>query len=89
MKGRFAMPDNGKRYWLDSSENVTKLYRGLWVVGLLLFAADLLVHRHEEFSFAEWLGYYALYGFFACVALVLTAKAMRIVLKRPEDYYDR
>ena len=29
------MPDNGKRYWLDSSENVTKLYRGLWVVGLV------------------------------------------------------
>jgi len=83
------MPENQKRYWLDSSENVTKLYRGLWVVGLLLFAADLLVHRHEEFSFAQWFGYYALYGFFACVALVLTAKAMRRVLKRPEDYYDR
>jgi len=89
MKEGFAMPENQKRYWLDSSENVTKLYRGLWVVGLLLFAADLLVHRHEEFSFAQWFGYYALYGFFACVALVLTAKAMRRVLKRPEDYYDR
>jgi hypothetical protein len=29
------------------------------------------------------------YGFVACVLLVLTAKALRRLLKRPEDYYER
>jgi hypothetical protein len=56
---------------------------------LLLVIADLIVHRHDAVAFAQWFGFYAAYGFFACVALVLTAKAMRRVLKRPEDYYDR
>ena len=57
--------------------------------GTALVVGDLIVHRHDAFGFAGWFGFYAAYGFFACVALVLTAKAMRRVLKRPEDYYDR
>lgn len=84
------MTTPGKRYWLDRSENVTKIYRGLWALGLLLLAADLLLHRHEEFGWVGWFGFYAAYGFFACVALVLAAKEiLRRLVKRPEDYYDR
>ena len=84
------MNTRDKEYWLDRSENVTKLYRGLWVLGLLLLSADLLVHRHEEFAWAGWFGFYAAYGFFACVALVIAAKeVLRRLVKRPEDYYDR
>jgi len=83
------MATPGKVYWLDRSENVTKLYRGLWVIGVLLFALDLLVRRHEDFAWAGWLGFYAAYGFVACVALVLAAKELlRRAVKRPEDYYD-
>ena len=76
-------------YWLDSSENVTKLYRGLWIVCIALVAVDLFVHRHEEFGFATLFGFHALYGFLACVALVLIAKQLRRVLMRDEDYYER
>jgi hypothetical protein len=82
-------PVNGKRYWLDSPENVGKLYRGLWIIGIALVGFDLLVHRHEQFGFAELTGFHAGYGFFACVILVLAAKGLRILLKRPEDYYER
>lgn len=78
-----------KVYWLDRSENVTKLFYGLCTLGLVLALADLVVHRHDVVDFAGWFGFYAAYGFVSCVALVLTAKALRIVLKRPEDYYDR
>ena len=34
-------------------------------------------------------GFYAIYGFVACVILVLLAKEMRKLLMRDEDYYDR
>lgn len=76
-------------HWLDSSENVTKLYRGLWIVCTALIGVDLFVHRHEEFGFATLFGFHALYGFLACVALVLAAKQLRRVLMRDEDYYER
>jgi hypothetical protein len=78
-----------KTYWLDSSQNVTKLYHGLWIVCAALMAVDLFVHRHEEFGFATVFGFHALYGFLACVTLVLTAKQLRRVLMRDEDYYER
>ncbi len=78
-----------KNYWLDRSENVSKLYRGLWLVGVALLSIDLLLHKHEEFDFATWFGFYGFFGFFACVVLVLIAKKLRGVLMRPEDYYER
>jgi len=78
-----------KRYWLDQPENVTKLYRGVWAIGIALVLAEWLVHRHEEPAFAGWFAFYALFGFVACVALVLAAKEiLRRLVKRPEDYYE-
>lgn len=78
-----------KQYWLDSSKNVTKLYRGLWVMGIALVGLDLFLHKHEEFGFAASFAFYGVFGFIACIALVLIAKKLRGVLMRPEDYYER
>ncbi len=78
-----------RSYWLDRSENVTMLYRGLWLIGVALVALDLFVSRHESIDAASVTGFYAGYGFFACVILVLVAKQLRRVLMRPEDYYER
>jgi len=75
--------------WLDRPANVTRLYRGLWGLGTLLLAADLVLHRHAEAAFDGWFGFYGVYGFAACVALVLAAKLLRRGVMRPEDYYDR
>jgi len=80
---------NGRQYWLDRKENVTTVYRTVWGIGALLLLAELFLHRHEDFGFAAWFAFYALFGFVACVTLVLTAKALRRILKRPEDYYER
>lgn len=82
-------PTDSKKYWLDEPGNVTKLYIGLWVIGILLVSVDLFLHRHEDFEFATLFGFHGLYGFFACVALVLAAKQLRRILMRPEDYYDK
>ena len=78
-----------RSYWLDRAQNVSKLYYALWAVGAVLVLADFVLHRHDELGFAETAGFYAAYGFVACVALVLTAKGLRRLLKRPEDYYER
>lgn len=77
-----------KRYWLDSTQNVTLLYRTIWGAGIVLLLADLWIHRHEEFGFALLFGFHGLFGFVACIALVLAAKGLRRVLMRPENYYD-
>ena len=80
---------NEKPRWLDKSENVTKLYLTVWAIGIVLLLLDLGIHRHPETRFDGWFGFYCFFGFFACVALVITAKGLRRLLMRPEDYYER
>jgi len=77
-----------RTYWLDRKENVTKVYRSVWIACGLLLLIDPLVSKHEAVGFAEWFGFYGFFGFFACVGLVLAAKFLRRLLKRPEDYYE-
>lgn len=80
--------EENRTYWLDRPENVRKIYLGLWLFGLAWVIPDFFLHKHEDVEFAARLGYYAVYGFVACVALVLAAKGLRRILMRPEDYYD-
>ena len=75
--------------WIDRPENVQKIYFGLWIFGAVLALLDLVIHRHAEAGFDDFWGFYALYGFIACVALVLAAKGLRRLVMRSEDYYDR
>ncbi len=81
-----ARHDDPKR-WLDHPRNVRKILWALYTVCGLLLAVDLIYHRHTDFAFEDFFGFYGLYGFGACVALVLIAKELRKVLSRPEDYY--
>ena len=77
-----------KTYLFDNSRNVSRLLLGFYVICGGLFVADFIAHRHTVHPWESIPGFYALYGFVACVVLVLIAKEMRKVLMRKEDYYD-
>ena len=81
--------DGGKSYWLDKPGNVTRLVWSLYGLCGLLLAIDVIVPKHGPFPIEHVFGFYGLFGFIACVVLVLVAKRLRRVLMRPEDYYDR
>lgn len=78
-----------KTYWLDRKENVSKVYYVLCGVCVALFLGDALYHKHVHFDIEGWFGFYALYGGLGAWLLVETAKQMRKLLKRDEDYYER
>jgi len=77
-----------KQHLFDSPRNVKRLLRGFYSVCLLLIGLDLVVHRHVAHGWENLAGFYAIFGFTACVLLVLIAKEMRKVIMRKEDYYD-
>ena len=84
------MSANGKkRYLFDNPKNVKRVVRGLIAVCLVLFGLDFVLHRHAVHPWEELFGFYAIYGFVACVLLVLLAKELRKLLMRDEDYYDK
>jgi hypothetical protein len=77
-----------KTYLFDNPRNVSRLLLGFYIVCAVLFVLDFVVHRHTVHPWEGFPGFYALYGFVACVVLVLIAKEMRKLLMRKEDYYD-
>ena len=75
--------------WIEKRKNVVLMVRILLAVSIVLLLLDLVIHRHDLFSWEGWFGFYGFYGFVACVALVFAAKLLRKFVMRPEDYYDR
>ena len=81
--------DPEKKYIFDNKKNVQRVLYGLFCTLILLLALEPFVHKHSYFAWEKWFGFYAIYGFVACVLLVLAAKYIpRPFVKREEDYYD-
>ena len=72
----------------DSPESRGRVRKVLYVLCAIAFGADFIVKRYVDHPWEALPGFYAFYGFVACVILVLVAKEMRKVLMRGEDYYD-
>ena len=53
----------------------------------LTVAAQLLIKVKGYFGIDDWFAFGAVYGFLACVAMVLVAKGLGYLLKRDENYY--
>ena len=77
-----------KLYLFDKPKNVQRLMRGFYASCVLLVLAEFVIHRHVVHPWEGLFGFHALYGFVACVVLVIIATEMRKLLMRDEDYYD-
>ncbi len=65
--------------------------RLLWAIFLAILAitvlAQLVVPLHGHFGIDDSLGFNAWYGFGTCALMIVGAKALGLVLKRPDTYY--
>ena len=92
-------PDEERKHLFDDPRNVRVVLRILYAVCAAVFLLDIVnlgMHwlgagelRHAEHSWEVLPGFHPIYGFVACVALVLIAKQLRKILMRDEDFYDR
>jgi len=77
-----------KAHFFDQPENIQRMLKGFYALCILLVLIDFVVHRHTGFGWEKIPAFYAIYGFIACVVLVVLAKIMRKYVMRKEDYYD-
>jgi hypothetical protein len=75
-------------HWLARPGTIRLLWAIFIVVLAGLVALDLLVTHHPNFSLDSSFGFGAWFGFLSCVALIVFAKALGAILKRPDTYYD-
>jgi hypothetical protein len=73
--------------WLARPATIRKLWIGFAVVLALTVAAEFVIDIKGYFGLDDWPAFGAVYGFGACVAMVLVAKALGVFLKRRDDYY--
>lgn len=55
---------------------------------VVLVLAQAFIYIKGYFGIDEWFGFGAVFGFLSCLVMVLFAKGLGFVLKRPADYYD-
>ena len=77
-----------KTHIFDNPRNVERLLKGFYAICIILIIADFIIHRHTTMEWEKIPAFYAIYGFSACVLLVVVAKMMRKVVMRKENYYD-
>jgi hypothetical protein len=75
-------------HWIEKKTTIKGILYGLFIICTALFLADAFYHKHSVFEAQSWFGFYAIFGFFMCVGLVIAAKFFRLFLMRDEDYYD-
>ncbi|WP_461210563.1 hypothetical protein [Desulfocurvus sp. DL9XJH121] len=78
-----------KKHMFDDPRNLQRLLKVFFASLVVLFGLDLVVEKHSHFPWEDWFGFYAIYGFIACVLLVLAARyVLRPLVMRREDFYD-
>lgn len=76
------------KHWLVRQKTIRLLWIALAVILVATVVAGFLVHPHVYFGIDGTPAFYAWFGLGSCIAMVLIAKALGVLIKRPDDYYD-
>lgn len=76
-------------HWLARPSTVRLLWRVFIVVLALTVAAQVFFPPAPHFAVEALFAFNAAYGFLACAGMILFAKAIGVLLKRRDDYYEK
>ena len=76
-----------QEHWLTRPATIRRLWWGFAVLLSLTVVAQLFVDVKGYFGVDGWIGFGAVFGFSSCLAMVLVAKGLGVLLKRRQDYY--
>ena len=82
------MTDERNMHWLVRPSTIRKLWWGSSIVLAITVLAEFVFPYTGHFGIDDWFGFGAVYGFLSCLAMVLFAKGLGVILKRGEDYYS-
>lgn len=77
-----------QKHWLTRPETIKKLWWVFIIVLAMTVAAELFVVHEAYFGIDGTFGFNAWYGFLTCAVMILVAKLIGFVLKRPDSYYE-
>lgn len=75
-------------HWTTRPETIRRLWQAFLAVLALTVLAELAVESEAHFAIERIFGFNALFGVAACAVLIVIAKVLGSVLKRPDTYYN-
>ncbi|MEL7498447.1 MAG: hypothetical protein AAFN77_12620 [Planctomycetota bacterium] len=84
--------DDSEPSWFE--RNVNSIIFALVIACVLTVATQRVFglgydEQHPaHFPQEEWLGFQAIFGFVVFIVIVFLGRALRLIVERPEDYYD-
>ena len=87
------MTDENEIGWFEKPANINTLIIALSAACVLSGLAQLLPsfhdpHHEPHFMVENLFGFQAIVGFVSFVVVVFLGKALRLIVRRSEDYYD-
>ena len=73
--------------WVDSASGVDRFVKYLVWLGIFLFLMDFVWHRHVKVPGEGFYGFHAIAGFVSFTVIVVGARALRLLIRRDENYY--
>jgi hypothetical protein len=75
-------------HWLTRASTIRLLWIGFIVVLALTVLAGNWMAEEPHFEIEGLFAFNAWYGFLVCAAMILAAKALGVLLKRRDTYYE-
>lgn len=75
-------------HWLTRASTIKRLWLVFGVVLAATVMAQVWIPNEPHFEVERVFAFNALYGFLACAVMILAAKGLGLLLKRPDTYYD-
>ena len=79
--------ESTEKHWLLRPRTIRLLWRVFIAILAATVIAELVVHLHPHFGFDGWFGFHAWYGFLTCAGMIVFARALGLLIKRPDTYY--
>ena len=76
------------KHWLTRPNTIKKLWILMIVILLLSILLQFFFPIHGHFVIEESFGFAAWFGFITCVLMIVLAKLLGLLIKRPDNYYD-
>lgn len=75
-------------HWLTRPATIKLLWGAFGAILALTVLAQFWMAEEPHFDIEGLFAFNAIYGFLVCAAMILAAKGLGVLLKRPDTYYE-
>lgn len=76
-----------KLSWIDKKGIADRIFWTLVLICAGLGLADFFYHKHVRYEIEAWPAIFGAVGFTVYATVIFLAKGLRLIVKRPENYY--